>query len=390
MQSEKESGPRRIALLIGQIGFGGTETQLSLLARELHNRGFVVDVLVLFEGGVHEPALRAAGIGVHHLGFSRRPSGPAAALKTLRAFVRMVALLRRLRPDVLHAFLMASNLVGALAALLARVPVMIAGFRVLSDVGHGRRSPHWRLALGGALTPITNHVVGNAVAVADDARTAFGIPSHKISVIYNGMPDSAFDSVEPEAIETDLPVVVCLARMRPEKGHAFLLDAAALLSRQGTPCTLVLVGDGPEENRVKEHASSLDIDVRFAGPVKDPRAWLARADIVVLPSTSEALSNAVMEAMAQGRPIVATAVGGTPELLEDRGVLVAPADPVALGQGISGLLRDPELAAHFGAVARAWAVKHLDVASMVEAHVELYRRLLEGRYARSRPRVIAH
>ncbi|MFI7642196.1 glycosyltransferase [Nonomuraea sp. NPDC049400] len=381
MQAEKESGLQRIALLIGQMGFGGTETQVSLLARELHSRGFVVDMLILFEGGVHEPTLRAAGIGIHHLGFSRRPTGPAAVLKNLRAFARMVSLLRRLRPDVLHAFLMASNLLGAPAALLARVPVMIAGFRVMSDIGRVGRSPHWRLMLGGALTPITDQVVGNAVAVADDARTAFGIPSHKISVIYNGMSESAFDSVEPEVIDTDLPVVVCLARMRPEKGHGFLLDAAALLSEQGTPCTLVLVGDGPEEGRLKEHASSLDIDVRFLGPIKDPRAWLARADIVVLPSTSEALSNAVMEAMAQGRPIVATAVGGTPELLEDRGVLVAPGDHVALGQGIASLLRDPELAAHFGAVARAWAVKHLDVTSMVDAHVKLYRRLLERRCA---------
>ncbi|MFI7706007.1 glycosyltransferase [Nonomuraea sp. NPDC049480] len=382
MQPRNGSGLRHIALLIGQMGFGGTETQVSLLARELHGRGFVVDVLLLSEGGVHEPTLRAAGIGVHHLGFSRRPSDPAAVLQNLRAFVRMVSLLRSLRPDVLHAFLLMSHVLGAPAARLARVPVMIAGCRVLSDARHVRRSPRWRFVLGGALTPIIDHVVANAVAVADDASTVFGVPSHKLSVIYNGMPDSAFDAVEPEDIDTDLPVVVCLARMRPEKGHGFLLDAAALLSKQGRPCTLVLVGDGSEEGRLKEHASSMDIDVRFAGAIEDPRAWLARADIVVLPSISEGLSNAVMEAMAQGRPIVATAVGGTPELLEDRGVLVPPADPVALSQGIASLLRDPELAAHFGTVARAWAVKHLDVTSMVEAHVKLYRRLLERRCAR--------
>ncbi|MEV4106457.1 glycosyltransferase [Nonomuraea sp. NPDC049695] len=385
MQPENGSGRRRIALLIGQMGFGGTETQVSLLARELHSRGFAVDVLLLSKGGVHEPILRAAGIGVHHLGFSRRPSGRAAVIKNLAAFARLVSLLRRLRPDVLHAFLLESYLLGAPAARLARVPVMIAGRRGLTDLRHVRRTPRWRLMLGGALRPIIDHVVANAVAVAEDARTVIGFPSHKLSVIYNGLPDSAFDTVAPEAIDTELPVVVCLARMRSVKGQSFLLDAGVLLAAQGTPCTLVLVGDGPEEDRLKEHASGLDVDVRFVGPAKDPRGWLTRADVVVLPSISEGLSNAVMEAMAQGRPIVATAVGGTPELLEDRGVLVPPADPAALCQGVTRLLQDPELAAHLGAAARSWALKHLDVTTMAEEHVRLYHRLVAERCARRRP-----
>ncbi|MEQ4717345.1 glycosyltransferase [Nonomuraea sp. B19D2] len=361
------------------MGFGGTETQVSLLARELRGRGFVVDVLLLSEGGAHEPVLRSAGVGVHHLGFSRQPSGRAAVVKNLRAFVRLVRLLRRLRPDVLHAFLLESYVLGAPAARLAGVPVVIAGRRGMREV---ERAPQWWSTLGGAMMPIIDHVVANAVAVAEEARTVLGVPPNKLSVIYNGVPESAFDAVEPESVDTSLPVVVCLARFRPEKGHEPLLDAAALLSRQGTPCTLVLVGDGPEENRVKEYASGLDVDVRFAGPVTDARAWLARADVVVLPSLSEGLSNAVMEAMAQRRPIVATAVGGTPELLVDRGVLVPPGDPKALAEGIARLLRDPDLAVLLGAAACAWAMKQLDVTTLVEEHVKLYRRLLERRCRR--------
>ncbi|MEV1169993.1 glycosyltransferase family 4 protein [Nonomuraea sp. NPDC049784] len=368
------SGLQRITLLIGQLGLGGTETQVSLLARELHGRGFVVDVVLLSKGGPHEATLRAAGVGVHHVGFSRRSPGQGPLTRNLRIFVRLVWLLRRLRPDVLHAFVLESYTLGAPAALLARAPIVIAGRRRLSDIKQRRRL--W-FTLGGAVTRITDHVVANARAVAEDAMTVEGIPSHKLSVIYNGLPDSAFDSVEPAAIDTDLPVVVCLARLRQVKGHRFLLDAAALLAEQGTPCTLVLVGDGPEEDKIKEYASGLDIDVRFVGPVTDSRAWLARADVVVLPSISEGFSNAIMEAMAQSRPIVATAVGGTPELLADRGVLVPPADPVALSLGIAKLLCDQELAVLLGDAARAWAAKHLDATTMVEEHVKLYRRLLE-------------
>jgi glycosyltransferase involved in cell wall biosynthesis len=357
---------------------GGTETQVTLLARELRSRGIEVDVLLLSKGGPHEATLRAAGIAVHHLGFSRRPPGRAPMIRNLKVFARLVVLLRRLRPDVLHAFLLESYVLGAPAALLARVPIMIAGRRGLSDI---KRARQWWFALGGVMTPITDHVVANAVAVAEDARTAERIPPHKVSVIYNGLTDAAFEPVEPEHIDTELPVVLCLARLRPEKGHGSLIQAVALLSRQGKPCTLVLVGDGPEEDRLKAQASTLDLDVRFLGAMTDVRAILARADIVVLSSISEGMSNALMEAMARSRPIVATAVGGTPELLEDRGILVPPSDPVALSRGIARLLDDPALAASLGAAARAWAIKNLDVATMADEHVKLYHRLLEERCA---------
>ncbi|MBN6053693.1 glycosyltransferase, partial [Nonomuraea sp. RK-328] len=367
------SSLRRVALLIGQLGLGGTETQVSLLARELHSRGITVDVLLLSKGGPHEPVLRAAGINVHHLGFTRRPPGRAALRRNLRVFAGLVRTLRRLRPDVLHAFLLESYVLGAPAALLARVPVMVAGRRGLSDI---KRARGWWFTLGGAMTPITDHVVGNAAAVADDARTAEGVPAHKLSVIYNGLPDTAFDLVEPETVDSALPVVVCLARLRPEKGHDFLLEAAALLARRGRPCTWVLVGDGPEEERLRARARELDADVRFWGPVTDPRPILAAADVVVLPSISEGMSNAVMEAMAQRRPIVATAVGGTPELLEDRGLLVPPADPAAIADAVARLVDDRGHAAWLAAEARAWALKNLDVTTMVEQHITLYERLL--------------
>ncbi|MEV0202169.1 glycosyltransferase [Nonomuraea sp. NPDC050691] len=365
---------RRVALLIGQLGLGGAEKQVSLLARELHSRKIAVDVLLLSKGGPHEPVLRAAGVGVHHLGFTRRPSGSIADPRNLRAFARLVLLLRRLRPDVVHAFLLHSYLIGAPAALLARVPVMVAGRRGLSDI---KRKQGRLFSLGSAMTAITDHVVANAAAVAEDARTVEGIPPHKLSVIYNGLSDAALEVVEPATVDTRLPVVVCLARLRPEKGHDCLLDAAGMLAREGRRCTWVLVGDGPETERLKTRAGGLDVDVRFWGAVTDPRPLLARADVVVLPSDSEGLSNAIMEAMVQRRPIVATSVGGTPELLgDDRGVLVPPSDPAALARAVAGLLDDPGHAARLAAEGRAWALKNLDATTMVEEHIALYRRLL--------------
>ncbi|GAB3898656.1 hypothetical protein GCM10027612_57240 [Microbispora bryophytorum subsp. camponoti] len=106
---------------------------------------------------------------------------------------------------------------------------------------------------------------------------------------------------------------------------------------------------------------------------------LAAADVVVLASLAEGMSNSIMEAMAAGRPVVATDVGGGAELLEGRGILVPPEDPVALSDGILRVLDDPDLAAGLGAAARAWARKNLGLDVMVDDHLALYRRLLDDR-----------
>ncbi|MEV6868949.1 glycosyltransferase, partial [Streptosporangium subroseum] len=289
------AGVRRVAFLIGQLGLGGTETQLCLLARELHDRGVEPHVLLLSKGGPHEASLREAGIGVHHLGFVPLSSGPSALPRNLRAFARLVGLLRRLEPDVLHAFLYVGYVLGAPAARLAGVPVVIAGRRSLSFY---KRDRGWVLALERAATRLTDHVVANAAAVAEDARTVEHIPPHKISVIYNGLPPSAFTPLPPHPIDTHLPVILCVANLTPVKGHRFLLEAVATLARQGHPCTLVLAGDGPQRPHLQHQATTLGIDLRLLGPITDTRALLARADITVLPSLSEGLSNAVMESMA--------------------------------------------------------------------------------------------
>ncbi|MEV7006436.1 glycosyltransferase [Streptosporangium sp. NPDC051022] len=377
MAVEERTTLRRVVLVINQLGRGGAEAQLSLLARGLRARGVETHVVLTCGGGPHAAALRAAGVGIHEIGLVPSPS-PRVLVHNLRAGVRLVRLLRRLRPQVLHAFLYVDYVLGAVAARLARVPVVVAGRRSLS---YFKRERRWVFAVERAVTRLTDHVVANAVAVAQDARTLEGMPADKLSVIYNGLPGTAFEPIEPEPIETRLPVVVCVANLNPVKGHRFLLEAAASLSRRGRPCTLVLAGEGPERGPLTARAAALGLDVRFAGCVTDVRGLLARADVVVLPSLSEGLSNSVMEAMAAGRPIVATAVGGTPELLDERGLLVPAADPEALADALLRLLGDPELGAHLGSAARAWAAKNLDVTLMVEEHIALYRRLLETRCA---------
>lgn len=366
--------PGRVCLMIGQLGLGGAEKQLVLLARELSARGVTTDLLVMFEKGPREAELLGSGVTVVELGFrGRRPFLPCLHAN-LRAFARLVAHLRRTRPQVLTAFLFHAYLAAAPAARLARVPVTVAGRRSLGHFKRGRRAA---LLAERLATRWTDAVVPNAEAVAEDVRRGEGVPEHKITVIPNGLPPDAFTPAAPAPVETALPVLLCVANLSPHKGHRHLLDACARLRGGPAECTLLLVGDGPERAALEGQAAALGIDARFLGRRPDTAPFLARADAVVLPSLEEGLPNAVMEAMAAGRPVVATAVGGTPELLDGRGLLVAPGSPDALADALRRVLTDTPLADRLGHDARDWAQAHLDSAAMTDRYLALYRDLLE-------------
>jgi glycosyltransferase involved in cell wall biosynthesis len=364
----------RVCLLIGQLGLGGTEKQLVLLAEGLRARDLDATVLVMFEGGPREDVLRAAGVPVVHLGFQRRSAGWRMPPANVAAFIRLVVHLRRARPDVLHAFLFHSYVLAAPAARFAGVPVLVAGRRSLADF---KRGHPLLLAMERTATRMTDHLVANAQAVAEDTRCEPGVRPDKITVVRNGLPDSAFDAVPPAHLATPLPLVLCVANLISYKGHRYLFDAIASLRSRGLSCTLALAGDGPERPVLQHQAVRLGIDVRFLGIRSDIERLLARADVAVLPSLEEGMSNAVMEAMAAGRPVVATDVGDTGELLRDRGVLVSPADPAALADGLERVLTDPVLAGRLSRTARAWSRDHLPVDAMVERHVRIYTELLE-------------
>jgi L-malate glycosyltransferase len=375
---EASGGPRRVCLMIGQLGLGGTEKQVVLLAQGLRARGVDVHVLLMFQGGPRESGLRAAGVPVVHLGFATSAAGPHMVPANAAAFGRLVRHLRRLRPDVLHAFLYHSYVTAAPAARLAGVRVLVAGRRSLGDFKRDRR---FLLAVERRATGMTDLLIANADAVAEDTRRHERVRADKLTTVYNGLPDSAFAPARPAVIDTVAPVVLCIANLKRDKGHRFLLDAVARLRDQRLPTTLALVGDGPQRRALEEQAERLDIDVRFLGTRTDIEPLLARAQVVALPSLHEGMSNAVMEAMAAGRPVVATDVGGTVELLSGRGVLVPPSDDAALAEGIGSVLRDAALATRLGARARAWSLAHLHVDAMVDRHVEIYRELLERRCA---------
>jgi len=378
-----DPGPRprveRVCLVIGQLGLGGAEKQLALLAAGLHRRGVEVTVVVLRSSGPREDILREAGVPLINLGLpSALPLYWKSPLVLALALGRLWRTLLRLRPQVVHAYLLHSYLLTPPMARLARVPVCVAGRRSLGDFKAGMPVA---LACERVATRMTDLLIANANAVADEVVRGEGVARDRIRVVYNGLAASAFEPALPAELSSALPVVVCVANLNAAKGHRYLIAAATRLRERGLACTLALVGAGPEEDRLRHQADLAFLDVRFLGARTDVAALLARADVVVLPSLSEGMSNALMEAMAAGRPIVATNVGGTAELIEGRGILVPPADADALAAALERVLRNPADALLRAEAAREWSRRHLQLDSMVDRHLAIYSELLEARCA---------
>jgi glycosyltransferase involved in cell wall biosynthesis len=368
----------KVVLMIGQLGIGGTEKQIVLLSRGLHDRGIDTSVWVLFGGARnYEEALQQTGIRVVHVGLRRFREVRSAFLNIAR-LGGMVMRLRRERPDIVHAFLFHAYVVAAPVVRLAGIRAFVAGRRSL---GNFKKGHPMLMAVERLATSITDLLIANAAAIADDTKLSERVANDKIKIIYNGLPKQAFARVPPSVIGTRNPVVLCVANLKPCKGHSHLLEALSLLQGKGRPCTLVLAGEGGERHALECRAARLGIDARFLGECEDVRSLLARADVVAHPSLEEGMSNAVMEAMAAGRAVVATNVGGTPELLRGRGLLVPPADPVALADAIQQVLDDRVLARRLGESARRWTHEHLSAGAMVDRHIQIYSELLERRCA---------
>ncbi|WP_081937623.1 glycosyltransferase [Streptosporangium roseum] len=370
----------RVFYMIGTMGIGGAESQVVLRAREMRARGIDSRVLLLFDGGPFEARLRDAGVPVTHLRFRTISAAGRwrALLYGIAAFCRLVRLLRRTRPHVLHAHLFHAYAIGVPAGRLAGVPLVVAGRHTpLTIIGWSRLTS----LVDRTANHLADHIVPVSQSIADELVSRFRV-RHKVSVIHNGLPPAAFLPQSPAPLETELPVVVCVSRLHPLKGHRYLLDAMALLERRGLKCTVVLIGDGPERGRLERQVEKLGIDVRFLGFRTDVGAWLARAKIMVHPTLAEALGNCIMEAMAAGLPTVSTTVGGVPELLgEDRGLLVPPADVTALADAIQRLLTDDALAERLRASARAWVVDNLTSEQLVDRYLSTYSRVMRQKFA---------
>jgi glycosyltransferase involved in cell wall biosynthesis len=357
-------------------GFGGAEQVMLQLLEGLDRTRWR---LVLLHHG--KPGLARLVAGARELGTELRVvprvSRPGQ-LGRLPAFIRA---LRAERPAVFHAHLPAplNGRYGLLAAALSRVPAVIATAHLVDDVPlRFRASIIQRQA-----TACVDRYIAVSGGVARRMRVRLGVPDRKIQVIRNGVEvgrvprraDPRFRAAL--AGDAERPIVLTVARLDAQKGHAYLLAAAPDIP----DALFVFVGEGRERPALEAQARALGVAerVRFLGHRDDVPELLAACDVFVLPSRYEGLPLSVLEAMAAARPVVATAIEGTDEIVRhgETGLLVPPAAPSALAQGIRTVLADQALATRMGQAGRARVCREFSTSRMIDEVTGVYDELLE-------------
>ncbi len=361
---------------------GGAERQIQQLAPRLQARGFEICVLTRHEAGL--PRFEEVeGIPVYRL--------PSIGPKTIAAAVFIgsaVFQLGRLRPDIVHAHEILSP---ASAALLSKRlyghPVVVKLLRggLLGDIYKIKRRPFGRQRLHGLSREVDSFVVISREIESELAQQ--GIAQPKRIFIPNGVDTERFTPVsELQKLhlrsEFQLPqkalVVVYLGRLVVEKHVDYLLKVWNDVRLAIPDAYLVIVGSGPEESRLKELSVA---GVQFVGESSNPVRYLQAADLFVLPSSTEGLSGSLLEAMSTGIPVLATSVGGTPDVIQNglNGYLISSDNLDQLKQGLQILLSDHDLRKRLGSNARLRILSNYSMDLDAERLASLYHRLLETR-----------
>jgi glycosyltransferase involved in cell wall biosynthesis len=375
---------RRVLFVIGTLEVGGTETQLAMLAEGLVRRGWTVEVFALDTSGPLAARLRPAGVAVSGRSKSATYRHPVVRVASLAGCqIKLLWRIARTRPDVVHGFLPLTNFMAVVAGRAGFVPRVVTSRRALGH--HRERRP--RLTWLDSVANAGSHVVtANSLAVARDMNAREGYPLDRIVVIPNGLDLGRFEGVEREreAVRRELGLaagdiaLVTVANLIPYKGHAELIAAFADLAPTWPSLRLFLVGrdDGPGA-ALAATAERLGVAgrVAFLGQRADVPRLLAAMDAAVVASHEEGSSNALIEQIAAGLPVVATAVGGNVEALA--GVpdcaLVPARDPVALAAGIAAIVEALPVAVSRRPERQRIARERYGVAEMIARYEHLYR-----------------
>jgi L-malate glycosyltransferase len=366
------TAPLPLALFLTTFDPGGTERQMIELARRLDRSRWQVHIVCFRPRGAWYERVASVAASVKHV--------PVTSFKSPHVWRELFAFARWCRDTgivVVHTTELWSNTFGLPGAAIARVPVRIGNRRELNPNKSLAQLLMQRVGYACAHT-----IVANSQAAADRLRFE-RVPERKIAVVPNGLDASLFNRFTARTPRSRLRTIAVVANLRPEKGHDVLIDAAPQVLARVPDARFLIVGSGPQMNTLVARAQRAGVAdaFTFLGHCDDVAARLGEADVFVLPSRSEAFPNAVIEAMAAGLPIVASAVGGIREAIdhERTGLLVPPGDRDALAHAICRVMAEPAEAARMGAAAREHVDSRFDFDRMVAGFEAIYLRQLARR-----------
>jgi len=336
------AAPYPVLLMSHSLDAGGSERQLTETACNLDRSRFTPHVACFRDGGMRLDELRRAGVPVLPLAISSfRSLGALRAVGVLGRYVRQNGI------QLLHTFDPPSTLWGVPAGRFLRIPVVLSSQR-------GARSlrSHAKRRLARLTDRLADGIVVNSLAVRDSLIREDRVPPSRIYLCYNGIDLDHFHA-RRQPLPPEGPIVIAfIGVLRREKGLGTLLEAVGRLRLSEREIRLRLIGWGSESDSLKQQSRALGIDkICSVDPaVGNVEEVLRGVDIFVLPSLSESLSNSLMEAMSCGCAVIASRVGGNPELVENgvTGLLFPPGDSAGLAAVLEALIADPLLRERLG------------------------------------------
>jgi glycosyltransferase involved in cell wall biosynthesis len=345
--------PLRLAVLLQDLEFGGTQRYALQLLAGLDRALFTPELWVLMSGDDLLPEAQSLGVPI-----TRVSQCPPDSFRALPPLFRQIA---RAKPDILYTLTVVPNIWGRIFGRMLGVPAIAAGFRELMP-------RQWEPLLWRC----SDRLICNAAMLGERVVNELGVPRERVAVIPNCVDTERFRPVERAvAARPDGPHVVSVARLVRDKSPLALVAAFALAKKSVPGARLTMVGDGPLREQTLALAAELGVAdalsvVTGCGEV---RPHLAEADVFALASRREGSPNAVLEAMASGLPVVASRTGGLPDLVDDgvTGLLARPEDPQDIGAALARLLRDADLRRRMGAAGRERAVRLHSPQAMLRA-----------------------
>ena len=374
----------KILFIIGSLEIGGTEKQLLCLAGLINDSHHDCCIFSLQRRGSLREKLVRKNIRVYDGGL-KKGDLKRSPWKLIGSILKLIKIISKERPTVVHAFLPLATFIGALCGRMTGVPLVITGRRAMGF--HQERYPFLKV-LDRMANRLSHRVTVNSRAVWDDVVMRDGIASTKLVLIYNSIDTKLFDSAihKKEMIRLSLgiksyeKVIIVVANFIPYKGHRDFIDAAHEVTFRFNDIKILLIGEDRGIRCDLEKQIShvgLSNKIIFLGRRNDIPEMMAAADLSVLPSHEEGFSNVILESMAAGLPVVATDVGGNREAIISgvTGWLVPPRNHSALAKKMTDLLSDPKKAARWGEKGRAIVKKKYNTARMADDYLKLY---LEG------------
>jgi glycosyltransferase involved in cell wall biosynthesis len=367
----------KVLRIVPSLEVGGVEkTLLSLLPR-LKKEGFDVSVCCLYKRDDLAKDMERMGIPIHFIGM--RPQIDFD-LRYLRGIYKLIKFLKKEKIQIVHTHMYKANTPGRIAAIFARVPVIIVNEHNIDD---------WKNPFQIFTDRVLANFTSKIVTVSDAVRKFYikkGIPAHKLITIHNGVDLDRFKvnvdadrKKEEFGINSSDFVVGTISRIEPQKGHKYLIDAASTVRKEFPNVKFLIVGTGSLKNKLKKYVKNkgLEKDIIFTDKRKDIPEILSIMDVFALPSLREGFSISLLEAMAAGRVVVATDVGGNLEVIDngENGFIIPANSPRILAEKIIKILKDQKLRNRIGKNAQE-KVREFSIDNMASKTMELYNKML--------------